>query len=188
MLNTQGYYIMIVLVYMETPENIAEGLAKQYNSKGISPFPYENILKDHTEVEMFFIDTDDQISGAIMFEKITKKIKILINRSKSRTRQQFTIAHELGHYFLHSDTIRSEQGFVDGDGNLDSEKILYRLDEAKSTRIEVEANRFAASLIMPKDYIERAWNELRDVEECAKIFNVSVSAMSIRLEKLGLLP
>lgn len=172
---------------MEIPENKAEELAKQYNPKGISPFPYENILKDYSKIEIFFIDIEEQISGAILFDKSTDRFKILINRSKPKTRQQFTIAHELGHFFLHSEIIHTKQGFVDGEGNLDGEKVLYRLDDTLSTKIEAEANRFAASLIMPKEYVESAWNELRNVEECARVFNVSVSAMSIRLEKLGLL-
>jgi Zn-dependent peptidase ImmA (M78 family) len=40
---------------------------------------------------------------------------------------------------------------------------------------------------MPKDLVISAWSTLKNIEECAKIFNVSVSAMSIRLERLGLI-
>lgn len=64
--------------------------------------------------------------------------------------------------------------------------MLYRRDEAVSTKLETEANNFAASLIMPAELVKRAWEKLRDVEDCAQVFNVSVEAMSIRLSRFGL--
>ncbi len=75
---------------------------------------------------------------------------------------------------------------VDGDNVLDRVGILYRRDEALSTKLEVEANNFAASFLMPADLVKKAWEKLKDVEECAQVFNVSIEAMTIRLSKLGL--
>ena len=76
---------------------------------------------------------------------------------------------------------------VDGDNYLETSSTLYRLDDAQRTQVEKEANNFAASLIMPEALVRRAWDTVKDIEECAKIFNVSVSAMSIRLTRLGLI-
>ena len=69
----------------------------------------------------------------------------------------------------------------------ESNGMMFRSDNAPTTEMEIEANRFAASLIMPEKWVLKAWSELENVVECAKVFNVSVSAMSIRLERLGLL-
>jgi len=166
--------------------NKAEEIARIYNREGFSPFPYENIQKDRKDLNIFLTNfEDEEISGVILYKE--EKFNILINKSKPKTRQHFTIAHELGHYFLHPDIIKSEEVIVDGDNFLDGSQILYRLDVAERNIIETEANNFAASLIMPEELVKKAWNTVRNADECAKIFQVSVLAMSIRLERLDLL-
>ena len=171
--------------------NLEEELAKKYNSEGLVPFPYENIQKDKGDLDIFLTDFEgkDEVSGAISYDKNTKRFSILINKTKPKTRQNFTIAHEIGHYFLHQETIKSKEAIIDGDSFLDGGQVLYRLDTIDQSTIEVEreANNFAASLIMPKNLVEKVWNTFKDVEECARVFQVSVSAMSIRLERLKLI-
>lgn len=167
--------------------NKAEDIAKTYNPEGYSPFPHEKVQKDKNDLEIFFVNLDDNnVSGVILFKE--DKFSILINKLEPRTRQHFTIAHELGHYFLHQEVIKSEEtkAIVDGDNFLDGSQILYRMDDARRNEIETEANNFAASLIMPAELVKRAWHTVRSVDECAKIFQVSAVAMSIRLERLGL--
>lgn len=170
-----------------------EEMAKKYNPEGLVPFPYENIQKDKGDLDIFLTDFNDkeEVSGAILYDKNTKKFSILINKTKPKTRQHFTVAHELGHYFLHSDIIKSEEAIIDGDnfldGSLDESKILYRLDKAQQDRIETEANNFAASLIMPEELVRKVRNKVGNMEECAKIFQVSALAMNIRLERLKLI-
>lgn len=166
---------------------MAEKIANQYNPEGFSPFPFEKIQGDKKDLSIFINDQmGDDISGAIMFDAENDNFSILINKNKPKTRQHFTIAHEVGHYFLHQNEIKNNP-FIDGDNNLDSGNILYRADNYPSNQLETEANNFAASLIMPEKLVRRAWNDIQDVEKCASIFNVSVSAMAIRLERLGLL-
>lgn len=164
---------------------LAEEYAAQYNPENVAPFPYENITVDHKELKIYYVELDeDKTSGATLFKE--NEFSILISTGKPATRQHFTLAHELGHYFLHQDILREEHGIVDGDESLDGPNILYRLDDAKTKRIETEANNFAASLIMPADLVRRAWEAVSDIEECARIFRVSPIAMTIRLTRLGL--
>ena len=161
---------------------LAEEYATKYNPDNVSPFPYENILKQHPDLKIYFtVLEDDNVSGVILFKD--SEFSILINTSKPVTRQNFSLGHELGHYFLHQDTLRKEQGIVDGDEN---QGVLYRLD-GSGTDQEEEANNFAASLIMPADLVRRAWEVTTNIEECARIFSVSVVAMSVRLLDLGLI-
>lgn len=166
--------------------NKAEEIARAYNPDGLSPFPYEKIQEDRKDLDIFLADLKEEISGAILYDQGKNRFNIFVNKKKSETRQYFTIAHELGHYFLHQDIIKEEEGIIDGDNSLDGNQILYRLDIKEQNRMETEANNFAASLIMPKELIIRAWEISGSVEECAKIFRVSVPAMSVRLEKMGL--
>lgn len=174
----------------KTPSEIlAEKLALQYNPNRQIPFPFENIEKDKKELHITYSNTlPDEVSGGIVYVKKDKEFKIAVNAKKSETRQYFTMAHEIGHYFLHRKLIMRKKGIVDGDPTLSSTMALFRQDMYESTIVETEANQFAASLIMPEDVVRYGWSELPIIEECAKIFRVSISAMSIRLERLGLLP
>lgn len=165
----------------------AEELAKQYNPQNLVPFPFENIEKDKQDVKIYFAPLSDEISGSITYEKKEKRFNILINTNKPRTRQYFTVAHEMAHYFLHQEIFKNLDIIIDGDNNIDSTSMLYRASISEGTQIEIEANNFAASILMPTELVIRAWNVFKSVEECAKFFQVSVSAMSIRLEKLNLL-
>lgn len=172
---------------IEEINGLAEQLAKQYNPNGVAPFPYEIIERDKDDLKIFVTDQlGDAVSGAISFLKDANAFYVLINKNKPDTRQNFTIAHELGHYFLHAEIIKTEEALVDSDNSLGN-PTLFRLDDAAHSKIETEANNFAASLTMPEQLVRKAWEGLSDVEEVAKIFKVSVSAMSIRLERLGII-
>jgi Zn-dependent peptidase ImmA (M78 family) len=166
---------------------LAEKYAAQYNPNKLTPFPYEDVAKARGDLTVIHLDPDDsKVSGVILYEEADNKFSILINATKSLNRQHFTLGHELGHYFLHQDILKTEKGFIDGEKALDNSNILYRLDDAMQTQLETEANHFAAGLLMPSHLVEEAWDVVHDIQECAKLFNVSSIAMSIRLTELKL--
>ena len=168
--------------------DLAEKIAKQYNPEGLSPFPYEKIVEDKGDLKIYLVeDLPENISGATKFSQENNSFWIVINKNKPKTRQNFTIAHELGHYFLHQDIIKTEEVLVDDESSLDGTTVLFRLDASEASMIEIEANNFAAAMIMPTELVKNAWATLNNIEECARIFNVSMSAMSIRVERLGLI-
>lgn len=116
------------------------------------------------------------ISGLIEpDEQSSSGFRIRINRHESAERQRFTLAHEIAHFILHRSLI--------GGGVVDD--TMYR--SALSTRREVEANKLAAELCMPRHLIneERAKRKHLDedslVDELARLFKVSRQAMRIRL-------
>ena len=164
----------------------AEEVAQEYNPQTLSPFPYENILDSKKDLQIYLATMDMEISGAIGWNTKDKKFEIFVNKEKPQNRQNFTLAHELGHYFLHQEIIQKEDALIDSEDILDSNTTLFRNDVVSSSEIEKEANNFAASLLMPSDLVKKVWNAFKNVEECAKLFQVSVVAMSIRLERLGL--
>lgn len=165
---------------------LAEEYASKYNPDNVSPFPFENVLKHHEDLKVYYTVLEDDVSGAILYKDT--EYSILINTNKPTTRQNFTVGHELGHYFLHKEELQRASAIIDGDDSLDGQKILYRRDDQSNKRLEIEANNFAASLLMPADLVRRAWQATQNVEDCARIFSVSVVAMSVRLTKLKLLP
>lgn len=101
------------------------------------------------------------------------RYKISVNKADHYFRQRFTMAHELGHFVFHKDLI--------GSGITDNR--LYRSTNPKITeKHEVEANRFAASLLMPYRHVLRDYEEMeRDIEKLATKWKVSPKAMKIRL-------
>lgn len=87
-------------------------------------------------------------------------------------RRRFSIAHEIGHFMLHPDRVAPERGGA---------------TNAAVAAQEHEADQFAAELLMPSDRLRRAAIEYAgDVQRLATRFEVSQSAMRIRLERLGL--
>jgi Zn-dependent peptidase ImmA (M78 family) len=82
------------------------------------------------------------------------------------------------------------------DGDIvDTEADLFRNDwgkedtfEQEARRREVQANQFAAALLMPARMVEEIYQEVtKDIAEIARIFKVSKEAMGYRLDQLGLL-
>jgi len=131
---------------------------------------------------------DDDISGVLVVEN--KRAGIGYNSNHAPVRQRFTIAHEIGHYVLHVSKPLQPRLFID-------RYVVFRRDGASAVandQEEVEANAFAAALLMPAEFLRE---EIRksdfdlddddDVIRLAKKFNVSTSAMSNRLAYLGLL-
>lgn len=160
-----------------------------FNPAHSIPFPIQNIRKKDSRLMLRVAPLSDQsISGFITYDKKSDKFKIFVNSSKPRKRVNFTLAHELGHYFLHKEQLMSND-FLDGDDSLDSGNMLYRQDfglSIKNTQLERQANKFAARLLMPEQYVRKAWAVFRNAQMCALVFDVSISAMSIRLEELGI--
>lgn len=100
---------------------------------------------------------------------------IKVNRFESKERQRFTIAHEIAHFLLHRDQI--DNGIIDS--------VLYR--SKLSSRIEAEANKLAADIVMPSDAVFAAMARFggklsdNDISDLASEFGVSRQAMGIRV-------
>lgn len=125
---------------------------------------------------------DSNVSGFIARRGLSTIIGV--NSSQVWVRQRFTLAHELGHHFLHPQSLGEVH--VDEKFRDDRSSLGTDLDER-------EANLFAAELLMPQHLIEQALAEEDgiDVEadetinELAERFQVSTQAMMFRLANLG---
>jgi Zn-dependent peptidase ImmA (M78 family) len=125
--------------------------------------------------------SDDNIVG--MIAKRGDNLTLLVNQSDPPYRKRFTIAHELGHHFLH---LLEDGEFVDSEADLFRQPREDQKDITPERRKEIQANMFAAALLMPEAEVVASWQDCRSVEEMARIFNVSESAMGIRVDQLGL--
>jgi Zn-dependent peptidase ImmA (M78 family) len=127
--------------------------------------------------------TGTNISGALV--KSGGGIFIALNNAHHINRQRFTVAHELAHYYLgHVET----DLHVDGDFTINRDQTSSEATNAK----EILANRFAAELLMPTDFLVRDAADLlpldqQKIQRLCKRYQVSEQAMTIRLTNLGFL-
>lgn len=116
----------------------------------------------------------DDVSGKIECEANGGPCKITINSTHPRTRQRFTLAHEIAHFILHRDMI--------GDGIEDDCK--YR-SKGLSDSFERQANNYAANILMPWKLVLAKWKAgRRTPAEMARDFEVSEAVAEIRLKEL----
>ena len=126
----------------------------------------------------------DDASGSI--SRNADQFTVTVNASESTNRQRFTAAHELAHYLLHRDLMgdgkrmhRHVDSLYGGAGDHSGNVIFKRSHE-------VEANRIAAQIVMPKKLVEIEHAKTPDAVVLAAKFGVSKAAMEIRLKTLGL--
>jgi Zn-dependent peptidase ImmA (M78 family) len=107
----------------------------------------------------------------------------VINARDSRERQRFTVAHELAHFLLHKENARKRKAHRT-EGHV-YDPFVYL--EPSDRREEVEANRFAAALLMPPNLFKPAFERLdRDPRTIARLFGVSSNAVEIHAANLEL--
>jgi Zn-dependent peptidase ImmA (M78 family) len=171
------------------PRQTVEARAsKLLTSMGIQeiPVPVEKIAKS-LGARVRFSPLDDELSGFVF---IKDGVPIIgVNSLHHQNRQRFTIAHEIAHLHLHPNYITTE---VHVDKKF-AEPVLKR-DASSATgneRLEVEANQFAAALLMPTDILnellEASPIDIEDessIEEWSKEFNVSKAALQYRIRNL----
>lgn len=155
--------------------------------------PVEQIAEMYLGYDLDFVDgiegyPEDVIGGIDFDAKV-----ILINSAieSHLGRYSFTIAHEIGHHVLHKEEFYRHSK---------SESIMCRGGEKRPIE-EIQADRFAEALLMPADLIKDHYKKIKRENvfnpshqyvlasrliESSGLKNVSVSAMVVRLNHLGL--
>jgi Zn-dependent peptidase ImmA (M78 family) len=157
---------------------------------GISDLPVDVIkIAEELGLTVNVTALDEGVSGLLIKQNLDgETANIFANRAESPKRRRFTIAHEIGHYVLShefdSTGIHVDRGI---------HAIPRRSKLSKAEPKEVEANQFAAALLMPAQLVQDAVDELGlplfeyQVTDLADRFEVSEQAMTIRLGTLGIL-
>lgn len=121
------------------------------------------------------ITVSDRISGsALLVGGLAGTYGIVLNRNEGRVRHRFSIAHEIGHRVIHPD--RSAHKFL--------ETIAART--RSRNQVETACNYFAGCLLMPREWVNRRAATAESAGELARVFDVSVPAMRVRLREIGL--
>lgn len=169
---------------MASPERTAQELLQRHG-QAHAPIDVETIAhREGLRVVRRALETNT--SGVLV--RNGDAVVLGVNSSNHPLRQRFTIAHELGHYLLHEGRPLL----------VDSTVRINKRDNLSSTATnseEIQANAFAANLLMPSDMVFAAVAAspaplLRNPEQLAvhlaRQFDVSEQAMSFRLHNLAI--
>jgi Zn-dependent peptidase ImmA (M78 family) len=156
----------------------------QLGNETSAPINVEN-LAQRVGAAITFEPFKEDLSGVLVKEK--GRTVIGVNSAHPKTRQRFTIAHELGHLRLRHK------------GELFVDQTVMKRDARASQAIdpqEIEANKFAAELLMPEKLVVETMQRLQDqrnalspgelIAKLAEEFQVSSQAMEYRLTNLGM--
>lgn len=132
-------------------------------SKHGSMNPYS--IAEKMNMNVFTHDLHIEIRGYYKYDRRNKYI--VINDKLDENTQRVVCAHELGHAILHP---RSNTTFM-------QQNTLLSVD-----RIESEANRFAAELLIPDDSL--AEHEHLTIYEIASLHNVPTELVMLKCKEL----
>ena len=169
-------------------ERIAEQLVRKV-PEGPRPAINVNEVARQLGLPIVRADLGEGVSACLVTE--AGRSYIGVRAEDHENRRRFSIAHEIGHYVLeHS----REAVHIDRESSVSYRSVVYRTTRSASgDPREVEANQFAACLLMPANRVRREATKLggaitdNQVDALASDFKVSPAAMAIRLQVLGLL-
>jgi Zn-dependent peptidase ImmA (M78 family) len=151
------------------------------------PVPVEALAKQQG-ARIRYRAFDGEVSGVLIRDNEQRIIGV--HSEQPRVRQRFTIAHELGHLALHTG------GPVVVEHLWRGARVNWRdgASRGANDREEIQANQFAAALLMPRDWLEDDYWDLLDrcasydelLAALARRYDVSTQAMRFRLLNLAL--
>lgn len=148
-----------------------------------TPVPVEQVAAQ-LGIRIELADLGEDCSAVLV--RNGERAVIGVNKDHYLNRRRFSIAHEIAHFVLHEGDTYIDKGY----------RVHFRdLESGSGTKLEeMEANAFAAALLMPAKRVRDAFKqqpfELTG-DDClgmlARTFKVSTQAMTYRLMNLQLI-
>ena len=197
--------------------------AEQHPAVTQPPVPIDDILELHLQLKFYVTDLRQELGhrdilGGIWFGDRTIKVDKSLDptiRPRMLGRYRFTLAHEVGHWRLHRQHL-AEDPEAQSLFEADCEPAFIQRSSANPPE-EIQANAFAACVLMPRELVYDAWSKWRQSDDpvvisdlppsrydpdgpnkenaamdqfcrpLARKFEVSAQAMRYRLQTLELL-
>lgn len=165
-------------------KKLADDISSYYTDKITSL----ELIAEYEGLEIFYDSYEKgTFDGMTIYDNGTFYIHINTDNGnkKGSGRSRFTLAHELGHYFIDSHRVGLKNGLL--------EPHPSKIDRVQFDRIEQEADYFAACLIMPeelfkKDALKKRKFNFQIIKDLSKEYNVSITACAIRFSEIGNIP
>ena len=170
---------LIELADLVHPEKLVDAIIKQNPSISI-PIPVEEIarLAGISKIQPL---SSAGFEGTLIANAEKSDGEIFFNSTRPRSRQRFTIGHELGHFLLpwHRHTTF----------NCTTEDISGRTNKDW----EAQANQFAAELLLPRSLVTQRLKgygspEMSNIQKLAQDFETSIEATARRFIELSEYP
>ena len=163
-------------------KNFISDLARFISSEWDEVVTPVDKIAESEEVPVFYDNYGGYFDGIIIYDD---KFFIHINTGRGNhqnsARGRFTLAHELGHYFIDNHRKGLKRGILKPHGSFNF--------KGKDKAIEREADYFASCLLMPEDKIQaecaRVKFSFNMIENIAQKFCVSLTAAAIRFSEVG---
>lgn len=144
--------------------------------------PLERILSEE-DLDLYYDNYGDAFDGMTIYAHSQFFIHINIFRGNKpgSPRSRFSIAHELGHYFIDNHRVGLKKGLLSPHPSKNNENTHFR--------IESEADYFASCLLMPeerfKKFVLRKKFDFSIIKALSELFHTSITATAIRFADLG---
>lgn len=123
---------------------LAEYLANEFSDRNLTLL---NKIARFESVPIYYDQYEDAFDGMLLYDTDNKDFHIHINidngNKQNSKRGRFTLAHELGHFFLDEHRLGLKYGF------LEPHASFHNVNQ--KSLIELEADYFASCLLMPTD-------------------------------------
>lgn len=129
--------------------------------------PLDEIIESHLGLTFEFADFGHPaILGQLNIRKNLIRINSMLDPHVDSTKEgrfNYTLAHEGGHHVLHRPYAKAlmETPSIFGEEGKTENVILCRIENQKAT-IEIQADRFASCLLLPKDKVYREFVKQTD--------------------------
>jgi hypothetical protein len=166
-------------------EKFAKRLLEKY---GLSPpVDVEVLLCRYADLEFDHIPRwpdGSRLADAVCEKRRGARPQVIVHRTNASARLRFTLAHELGHVIIpwHVGVLIEPVGFLSQDAEENS--LVGIVGDA-----EREANRFAAELLMPREFTAKLCREYSPSDAVAElILQAQVSTQAALIRAMPLLP
>ncbi len=168
---------------------LAEYIANEFSDRNLTLL---NEVADLEDVHVHFDNYEDAFDGLLLYDTKSSDFHIHINvdngNMQNSKRGRFTLAHELGHFFLDEHRLGLKYGL------LEPHASFYNINQ--KSLIEQEADYFASCLLMPRDKFRNYSVECRKLTGNRKFsfdtllglsesFQTSVLSTLIRFGEVG---
>lgn len=117
------------------------------------------------------------------YADFSRRAVVLTDPDLSSERKRYTLAHELGHVLLHEALLGSESSTSTIGRAVSYRPVGSRRERTVYSRLEAEANQFAAELLMPERAVRRVFKELFGV---SRVFRAEPRAADLFHRATGL--
>lgn len=162
------------------PRRLAEAITKQLGDEPRSV----DVRQIAADIDIYEILEEplNGLAGCLVVPENKSEGAIAVDGGMAEERKRYTIGHEIGHYVNPTHRASSPEGFQCTRNDMLTDRAA---PGDKHAKMEVEANQFAAELLMPASWVRRFLRpklglDLQHIFEMARLFEVSKEAAARR--------